>query len=305
MGHTWRLECAARRYGPGETRRRTRRARERAQRWRIHEWAPAAPRIIATGLALGSGPGLRVDSRRAHGPAQDLHVYPVRVWIQNLAALGRDLRDAACLTVEQARLGRWSVRLIWRRRPPGRTANDALGLKLVQGGAHGALGQVGVATRPLGARERVFPRGAALASPTSTALHAGFRLPSRSRGTGPRLSADEIASTLTGGPLFRAPVCCGVKGIRKPDACRALAQFLSHSPPYGTVRHRSPEHHQAKSRAVTASCGRRSTDLESVLGCWATQEWLPSPIGTVRSWERGGSDDTRVGALRRGDRDRE
>ena len=94
----------------------------------------------------------------------------------------------------------------------------------------------------------------------------GLRLPPRSRGIGTRLSADEIASTLTGGRPFTAPVCHGVAGIREPDACPALAQFLSHSPPYGTVRHRSPGHHQATSRAVTAACGYRPADLESVLG---------------------------------------
>lgn len=52
---------------------------------------------------------------------------------------------------------------------------------------------------------------------------------------------------------------------REPHAGRALAQFLSHSPLYGTVRHRSPGHHRAKSRAVTAACGCRPADLESVL----------------------------------------
>lgn len=48
--------------------------------------------------------------------------------------------------------------------------------------------------------------------PTSSALHAGFPSPPQSRGTGPRLSADEIASTLAGGPPFPrlpSPRCVG------------------------------------------------------------------------------------------------
>jgi hypothetical protein len=82
---------------------------------------------------------------------------------------------------------------------------------------HSAAG-LGAAECPdegLDVRAADVPVGVALwpgRRPTSTALHAGFRLPPRSRGTGPRLSADEIASTLTGGPPFpdaRLPQCGG------------------------------------------------------------------------------------------------
>jgi len=56
-------------------------------------------------------------------------------------------------------------------------------------------------------------------------------------------------------------------------ADRSLAQFVSHSPLYGAVRQRPPGHHLARSRALTATRGRRSADLESV--------WVPGYPGVA------------------------
>jgi hypothetical protein len=113
------------------------------------------------------------------------------------------------------------------------------------------------------------PSGPAwLARPTSTNLHALDGCPPRSAGTGARLSAREIASTLTGrrssGVLPRG----GPPGL--------LSQFLSHSPPSGAVHQCSLGSCLRSSRTVADAGERGPALLESVLG--ATPQEFESPI---------------------------
>ena len=52
---------------------------------------------------------------------------------------------------------------------------------------------------------------------------------------------------------------------------------MSHSPPCGTVRHRPPGHHLARSGRLTATRGHPSADLESVWGHDGRGEDRPRP----------------------------
>ena len=80
----------------------------------------------------------------------------------------------------------------------------------------------------------------------------------RPAGTGARLSAQVIASTLTGRRSSKALLGRGPPSL--------LSQFLSHSPPSAAVHQRPPESRSGRSRTV-ADCGERwSTLLESVWG---------------------------------------
>jgi len=104
------------------------------------------------------------------------------------------------------------------------------------------------------------PSGPAwLAKPTSTNLHALEGCPPRPAGTGARLSAHEIASTLTGHHLPAADQ-------RARPRNRAWSQMWSHSPPSGCVRRRPRAAYPRRSRTVAAIGERRSALLESVLG---------------------------------------
>jgi hypothetical protein len=102
-----------------------------------------------------------------------------------------------------------------------------------------------------------MPSGPAwLARPTSTNLHALDGWPPRSAGTGARLSAHEIASTLTGHhPDGARP--------RRPCASRR-AQFRSHSPPSGAVRRRTRTTFLPRSGTLATGGGWPSAVLESV-----------------------------------------
>jgi hypothetical protein len=105
-----------------------------------------------------------------------------------------------------------------------------------------------------------LPSGPAwLARPTSTNLHALDGWPPRSAGTGARLSAHEIASTLTGPYLPAAD-------LRLLPRAGAWSQFWSHSLPFGTVHRRPPGTNPGRSRTVANRGERRSALLESVLG---------------------------------------
>jgi len=82
------------------------------------------------------------------------------------------------------------------------------------------------------------------------------------------LSAQEIASTLTAYRLASAR--CG-----RPKH-RALAQFVSHSRPSGTVHRRSARTHPGRSRTVATEGERRSALFESVLGATLASSNLAS-----------------------------
>src|SRR5262249_60651950 len=70
----------------------------------------------------------------------------------------------------------------------------------------------------------------------------------RPAGTGARLSAQVIASTLTGRRSSKALLDRGPPSL--------LSQFLSHSPPSAAVHQRPPESRSGRSRTV-ADCGGR------------------------------------------------
>src|SRR5215510_640086 len=113
------------------------------------------------------------------------------------------------------------------------------------------------------------PSGPAwLARPASTNVHALDDCPPRSAGTGARYSAQEIAWMLTG---RRSP---HVLPRRGPPGL--LSQFLSHSPPSGTVHRCSPRSCLRSSRTVADAGERGPALLESVLG--ATPQEFESPI---------------------------
>src|SRR6516225_6054936 len=81
-------------------------------------------------------------------------------------------------------------------------------------------------------------------------------------------SAQEIASTLTGRRSAAA--------LPRSEPPGLLSQFLSHSPPSGTVRQCPPRSCLCSSRTVADAGERRPTLLESVLG--ATPQEFESPI---------------------------
>jgi hypothetical protein len=100
-----------------------------------------------------------------------------------------------------------------------------------------------------------------------TNWHAVDGWPPWSAGTGARLSAQEIASTLTG----VAPQTCCPAGGRSDVLPRRgppdlLSQFLSHSPPSATVHRRPPRSGLRSSRTVADAGERWPALLESVLG---------------------------------------
>jgi hypothetical protein len=82
--------------------------------------------------------------------------------------------------------------------------------------------------------------------------------PPRSTGTGARLSAHDIASTLTSDPAAH--------GRRAKPRDRAWAQFWAHSPPSRAVHLRPHDAHLHRPRTVAASGEQRPALLESVLG---------------------------------------
>jgi hypothetical protein len=102
------------------------------------------------------------------------------------------------------------------------------------------------------------PSGPAwLARPTSTNLQALDGCPPRSAGTGARFSAQEIASMLTGRRSSAVLLRRGPPGL--------LSQFLSHSPPSGTVHQRPPRWCSGRWQTVADGGERWPTLLESVL----------------------------------------
>ena len=122
---------------------------------------------------------------------------------------------------------------------------------------------------PVAPRRRVgrtpFRLGVHLLHPDEAVIHS---FADGGSGTGARFSAQEIASTLT---RRRSSAVLPWSG---PP--RLLSQFLSHSPPSGTVHQCSPGSCLCSSRTVADASERWPALLESVLG--ATPREFESPI---------------------------
>ena len=134
---------------------------------------------------------------------------------------------------------------------------DAVSLQPVQAGAHPALGQAGVARQGGRRRQRPPPSGPAWlpGRRVRTCTRLNCR-PPLSAGTGSRLSAQEIASTL----IRPRPGC------EHRDQWRlwSLSQFVSHSPPSAAVHRRPRSACPGWSRMLADGGERWCAVLESV-----------------------------------------
>ncbi len=176
----------------------------------------------------------------------------------------------------------------------------------VQASAHRPLGQAGIADQRGHGRERARPVRPGVVGQADEDELARARWLAAAVGRGrTRLSAHEIASTLTGHRLARARP-------GQPSAS-SLSQFVSHSPPSGAVHWRTRATALPRLGTLAAGGGWDCAILESVRHARLRTAFQLHPsrpssevlagmqrVSAVRFWERNGSGSLPSGPFRCG-----